>query len=360
MGMDRRRRVEARQHARARHGRDEGAVVGEICPEIGDGMDLEAEEGTVLGQRQPGLGHVVAALRVGEERFRPLGGPLDRPADLPRRPRHQNVLAIEEELHAEAAADIGRHHPELLGLHLEHALGDQALDRVRALRRGVEDVAVFLDVEVAERAPRLHRIDDDAVVDEVELDHLVGLGEGGIGRLGIAQLPVEDLVALGLRPDLGRVEGARAQRVGGGRQRAPVDVDQLGGIARLGEGLGDDQRDGVADMAGRVLDQDRIGGHRRLRSVAILQRDLAGDAAEAVGLDVGAGQDREHARSRLRRRRVLDLEGRVRMRRPHDEGRCLTRQVDIVGIAPTAGDEPHVFLATNGLAESELTHRTLL
>ena len=64
-------------------------------------------------QRQLGVRDVVAAVRVGEERFAALGRPLDRPADALARPHERHVLGVEEDLRAEAAADVGRDHAHL-------------------------------------------------------------------------------------------------------------------------------------------------------------------------------------------------------------------------------------------------------
>ena len=67
----------------------------------------------------PGRGDVVAAHRVGEVALAALGGPLHRPAQGARREAGHRVLGIEERLHPEPAADVGRDHPHLLGLQAE-------------------------------------------------------------------------------------------------------------------------------------------------------------------------------------------------------------------------------------------------
>ena len=58
-------------------------------------------------------GDVVAAMRVGQERLAALAGPLHRAAQLARGVAGQRVLGVEEQLHAEAAADIGGDDAEL-------------------------------------------------------------------------------------------------------------------------------------------------------------------------------------------------------------------------------------------------------
>ena len=101
-----------------------------------------------------------------DERFDAVGDPFDRPAQPFGGPQHQHVLGIEEQLHAEAAADIRRHHPDAVLRHVEDLLGEQVAQEMRALRRAPQRVSILARVVLADRAARLHRVDDDAVVDE--------------------------------------------------------------------------------------------------------------------------------------------------------------------------------------------------
>ena len=75
---------------------------------------LQPEDAVVGVERELGGGDVVAAHRVGEEALAALGGPLHRPAQRPGGVGRHRVLGIEERLHPEAAADVGRDHPHLL------------------------------------------------------------------------------------------------------------------------------------------------------------------------------------------------------------------------------------------------------
>ena len=59
-------------------------------------------------ERKLGPGRDVAALCAGHELLGALGGPAHRSVQLARRPQQQDPLGIEEVLHAEAAADVGR------------------------------------------------------------------------------------------------------------------------------------------------------------------------------------------------------------------------------------------------------------
>ena len=69
------------------------------------------------------------------------------------------------------------------------------------------------------------------------------------------------------------------------RQVVVVDVDQLGGVHRLGPGLGDDEGDRVADVADLVDGQGGAAG---------LVVDV-GEARQGLAAEVVGGVDGEHA-----------------------------------------------------------------
>lgn len=68
------------------------------------------------------------------------------------------------------------------------------------------------------------------------------------------------------------------------------------------------------------------------------------------------GQHGQHARRGGRRLCVEAGDAGMGVWRAQDMAIGLAGQVDIVGIAPAAGQEAAVFLAADGLAEAELFH----
>ncbi len=122
------------------------------------GLDPQPDNLVVLVEGHLRMRDVVAAMRVGEERFRTVASPLHRTADLLRRPQRHHLFRIDVDLGAEAAADIGRDHAQLVLRRnvverRQHEAGD-----VRILRGGVKRVVLFGSVVVGHRRPRLHRI----------------------------------------------------------------------------------------------------------------------------------------------------------------------------------------------------------
>ena len=91
----------------------------------------------------------------------------------------------------------------------------------------------------------------------------------------------------------------RGIEVGDGGEDVVVDHDRLGGVAAGFDGLGDDEGDGDADMAHEALGQRRAGGGDLGRAVAVFDLGDAGEVADIVGAEIGAGVDGEHAGQRL-------------------------------------------------------------
>ena len=174
--------------------------------------DLERQELRVRVERQFDMGDVVAAMRVGHEAFRALGGPFDRAAQLAGGPGDDRLFGVMVDLRAEAAADIGGDDAQFRLGDVEDEGAHQEPDHMRVLARRVERVLAGRAVKLADRGARLHRVRDEPVVDEVELDDVRRLGEGRFDRGESPMLPVVAEVARHIGKDLRR---PRFQRLGG-------------------------------------------------------------------------------------------------------------------------------------------------
>ena len=210
---------------------------------------------------------------------------------------------------------------------------------MRVLARRKERVLAGRTVELADRRTRLHRIGNEAIVDEVELDHPRRLGEGGIDRGQVAEAPVVAEVARHIGKDQRRAGLQCVCRIDNGGFLDEIDVQLVGRLARLFEGLGDDDRDRVADMAHTI---DRERGMRRLchrRAVFRMDLPAAGQPADAVSHHVLPGEYGGDP-GRLRRCGGVDARyPRMRMRAAQDVGVELMRAVDVVGVGALSGQE---------------------
>src|SRR5215468_3653436 len=105
------------------------------------------------------------------------------------------MLGIQKQLHAKAAADIASHDADAVLRDLEDALGKEIAHEVRALRRAPQSVGILAGIVFADRAARLHRIDDHTVVDDLEYNAMAGSGHGPCHRGAVTDLPVEAEIA---------------------------------------------------------------------------------------------------------------------------------------------------------------------
>ena len=254
-------------------------------------------------ERQLDMGDVVAAVRVGHEAFRALGGPFDRLAHLAGGPGDDRLLGVMVDLRAEAAADIGRDDAQPRLRDVQHEGAHQQPDHVRVLAGRIERVLAGRAVELADRGARLHRVRHEPVVDEVELDDPRRLGDRGIDRGRIAEVPVVADIAGRLVGQTCGAPGfsASAASTTAGSTRV-VDRDLLGGVARLPEALGDHHRDRIADMAHPVDGEHRMRRLLHRRAVLRIDQPAAGQPADAVGRHVLAGEDGDDAGRRGARR----------------------------------------------------------
>ena len=145
VGVDGLEVVDAGEDLRPGAGRDERRVVRQVRPHVGDVADAHGEERAVLVERQLTLPDVVAAVRVRQERLAPLARPPDGAAELAGGVADQDLLGIQEQLHAEAAAHVGGHDADAVLVDVEDGLGEHRLDAPAALRVGVEREAAVLE-----------------------------------------------------------------------------------------------------------------------------------------------------------------------------------------------------------------------
>jgi hypothetical protein len=303
---------------------------------------------------------IVAPLVIGEEGLAALADPAHRAAEAAGGPQHEDIFGVDGVLEAEAAADIADEDADAILVEMEGA-GEMTADAMRHLRGSEQGEAAGHIVPFADGAAGFQRRHDDAAIDDIDARDALGFGEGGIGCRAVAGLPAEGGVARCLRPDLRRAGGGRRFRTGHRVERLVIDRDQLGGVARRLERIGDDHRHALADEThalarqageGRMNHGEGRGGARRVEG----QGEMRRNAADAVRRQLRPGQHGEHA-GRLPCR--LGIDGAyvgMGVRRAQDE--CVAFAVDaLVGDeAPVPGQQARVFLAPNRLTPAELTH----
>ena len=230
---------------------------------------------------------------------------------------------------------------------------------VRILRRGVERIFAVRGVVDAERAARLDRIGGHPVVDEANLGDVLGTGESGVGRGLVAERNRHARhCRSGNRPRFSAaLRFRRLFEIDHRRQRLIVDRHELGGIARLRFGFGDDEGDMIADAANAIGQQHRTRGRKALRAAPGFRHEERRNAADLVGNSIGAGEHTDDARRRFRGSHVDAFDHRMRVRREHRHAIALARQHKIADILAPAGGEALIFDPADSLSDAEFRHR---
>ena len=166
----------------------------------------------VAVERQRRVGHLLASLRIGQERLDAARRPAHRPRQPARCPQHQHILGERVVAHAERAAALPRHDMDVVRLGMQHRQQPLA-QAVRGLGADAQMIAALRLVEPCERRARFHRDHRHARDREPPLDHMPRPGECRLHRLFVALLDEERDVAIRhLVPHLGS-----ARRESGGR-----------------------------------------------------------------------------------------------------------------------------------------------
>src|SRR5271155_4380070 len=100
------------------------------------------------------------------------------------------MLGIDEILGAEAAADIRGDEPHRRRRYAERT-GRMVAGVVDALARNGGRITPMIRIPDSDYATRLHRVCDDAVIVQIELDHMSRGGKGGVDPRRVAGQPVQ-------------------------------------------------------------------------------------------------------------------------------------------------------------------------
>ena len=145
---------------------------------------------------------------------------------------------------------------------------------MRKLARRPHRVVVAAGVVLRHGGARLHRIADQAVIDQADLGDMRRISKRRSRGLGIAALPVETGVVGNLIKNRSGAWANGVEDADHRRQHLVVDFDRFGRLAGLIERFGDHERHRIADTA------DLVDRHRRARR--LLHRRTVG-VADAPG-----------------------------------------------------------------------------
>ena len=324
-------------------GRELGRVgAGIEAAVVGDRVHAQARDLAVLGGGDLGRHVVVARERGGGEVLDAVLHPLHRLARDDGGDDGADVAGIGADLVAEAAADVGRDHVDLVLGDLGDQRGHRA-DDVRRLERAVDRQLALDLVEGGDALAGLERGGMRAVVGDQLLDLHLGIGEGGIGAGLVAHRPLEDVVVVlagavragGLAGEVlaqhGRVGRHRLEGIDDDGQPLVFDLDGLHAVGRRVAVLGDDEGDLL------VLEQHLAVGQHHLHVVGERRHPGEVDALQLLG-----GQHRQHARHLQRLGGVDLLDAGVGILRAHEVAEQHAGQLQVVDVVALALREADV------------------
>ena len=335
--------------------RDARADRRQAAAEVGQRLDPEPRDLTLAGARDLEMGDVVAAMDRALVVLAPAFDPLDRPAtERLAGEQDECVIGVAEDLRAEGATDIGADAADLvLGHAHDERRQQQPLD-VRRLARHPDRVLVGARVVPADVAADLHRVRDQALVDDPLADDDLGVVDGGVRAGLVADAPLEDDVVRGVLVELRRARLHRLLGVDDGGQRLVVDDDRVEGVVGLRFGVGDDRGDALTGPLDAVGREDPWRIHVVLETSAAAGRPGHG---QRVVRDVGTDEDRSDTGHRLGRRDVDRADVGVRVRAAQDGHVGHRGELDVVDVVAGTGDEARVLDPLDAFAQDVGGHR---
>ena len=216
-GGDRDLHRQRRQQIGPAHHR--GRVVGDVDVLERIGAELVNEPAAHAQELAAGVDRdvdrpvLVALLRGVGEMLAPVLDPFDRAPDQLGGRHHRDVFRIDAELGTEAAADVGGRDPQPALVEIEQR-GQRLEQVVRLLGRGPDRHPAVDTAALGDQAAAFDRMGGAAVLPELLVEDVRGLGEGGRG-VAVGDLEGRDDVAVELAPHRRRV---RRRRPGGSRR----------------------------------------------------------------------------------------------------------------------------------------------
>ena len=294
------------------------------------------------------LVHLAALVVDGGEVLAAVFSPLDRPAELHRGVRHQELVRVEEhDLRPKAAADVGRD-----DIHARFGQAEQhrqpAANRSRRLRRVVNRQPAFGLGPSRPDGARLHRTRRAALVAETKGLAMRCRSESSFCIANLLE-HFRRYVArhVGVHEVLSSCGGFRCDH---NRKLFVVHLDQLGGVLREGAGFGDHEGDRLAGIPHYRRGQALLSP--AVREIRVRDQERQVDGAER---EVGGGVDRGHTGQGACRAHVDRLDAGMGVRGAHETG-LQSSFVDVVGEATLAPEQPVVFDSRDPGAEPPGCH----
>src|ERR1700738_4706123 len=221
-----------------------------MCAHVAAPAHAQSDDFAIAVECHRALGHMIARLGVTDEGFGAIGAPAYRATEFVGRIGARDVFGIGGRTRAEPATDVACRDPDTPTWRVER-MGEAYRLLMHALRSDMDQKPLTRLIIASDAAARLHVVDDDPVVDNLDLDDLRGARKRVVGRPLIARFDGEQLVAPNLIPYDWRAGLFRVFDPDYRPQRIVIDLHRLGSFAR-------------APLGGRAHARDRLDHATRL------------------------------------------------------------------------------------------------
>ena len=294
---------------------------------------------------------LVALLGRAQKMLATVLDPLYRPAKFQRRRRDHGLLGIEDRLRPKSAADVGRDHADRFQLPAKQ-VGQHAAPDMRRLGARPHRQHIGRGIVAGEHRARLDRHAAAAMLPELVLEDMRGVGEGGID-IAVCELERGQYIGAERGVRSRRAVFDRRAAVADRRQRIVMHGDRGGSVFGDVAGVGDHHRDWLADIIDFGARQHVLGAQRRNRRIWQQHRHRL--AAHRIRQIVG-GDDGVDAGDRQRRFGVNVEQARMGIRRADEAGVQHAGQFHVVDEAAAAGQQRRIFEPRDTRAEMFCAH----
>ena len=281
-------------------GRRDGGEVRQIRADIGQRFGAQRQEIALhVGGKFDG-GDMIAAMRVGQERFRPVRHPFHRATDFAGCSQNKGFFAVVVDFGAKPTAHIGGDNIEFMLGDAHHEGGHQQAGQVRVLTGGVKFVILGARIIDADACAGFHRVGDEAVVDQLQRRHMRRGFEGGVNGGAVVLNPapvVADVVGYLVMHAVCAV-GDGGGHIHNRRQFFKFDFQGFHCVAGDFDRLGNNGGVGVTNMTHLAMRQNRALWFFHRLAVAALHQPACGVAAH--GHEIRAGEHGKDTFHRLR------------------------------------------------------------
>ena len=337
-----------------------GAESRQIRTQIGLRLHPHRQKFAVFVHRHFRSRYMITTVRVCQKSLGSIAVPLHGTLDFPAGPADHQFLCIDEDLGAEPAAHIRPDHTQFVfrGQLIERRQHQSV--NVRILSCQMKGDLVRTRVVLAQCRSGLHGIGNHAIVNQIQLGHLVCTCECRLYPVLIPEWPVVTDVIRGDLMDLRLPGVCCATGIDHGRQDVVIHIHQLSRITSLSARFSNDDRDMIPDIIDFALSQRGMSRRPMGLSVITGHRHTTDQGADAVSCQIVPGQ---HCDNTGRGKRIATVDSFylcVRMGRAHEYRMGLTCDINVIGVVAFTDQKTLILLPAHTCANAVLIHfRTL-